>query len=48
MSWLLDSNILLRLVEPVHTMHPPASDALAKLLGQGFTVFTLPQNVSEF
>ncbi len=45
--WLLDTNILLRLLEPAHAMHPQASGALAKLLAQGTLVFTFPQNVAE-
>jgi predicted nucleic acid-binding protein len=31
MSWLTDTNILLRLVEPAHVLHPKAAGALESL-----------------
>jgi len=48
MLWLIDSNILLRLVEPAHSMHADALAASSALLGAGETVHTLPQNIAEF
>lgn len=48
MSFLLDSNILLRLVEPDHPMHQSALDACSILLGAGESVHIIPQNISEF
>lgn len=48
MSFLLDSNILLRLVEPAHPMHTAALDACTTLLGAGEPVHIVPQNISEF
>jgi predicted nucleic acid-binding protein len=47
MSWLVDTNILLRLIEPTHPMHPQAAGALRLLLAQEPLVSTLPQNVAE-
>jgi predicted nucleic acid-binding protein len=47
-SFLLDSNILLRLVEPAHPMHTAALDACTALLGAGEAVHVIPQNISEF
>ena len=48
MAYLLDSNILLRYVEPAHPMHPDAVNAVAALLAAGEQVCILPQSVSEF
>ncbi len=48
MSFLLDTNILLRLVEPAHPMHAVALDASSALLAAGEAVYIIPQNISEF
>lgn len=48
MDFLVDSNILLRHVEPKHPMHPEAVNAVAALLNAGESVHVLPQNISEF
>jgi predicted nucleic acid-binding protein len=47
-DFLVDSNILLRHVEPKHPMHPEAVNAVAALLNAGESVYVLPQNISEF
>src|SRR5262249_10237478 len=47
-GFLLDSNILLRHIEPKHPMHSEAVDAVAALLNAGESVYVLPQNLSEF
>jgi len=46
--YLIDSNILLRYVEPRHPMHSEAVTAVAVLLNAGETVVVLPQNIAEF
>ena len=48
MSYLVDTNVLLRNVEPSHPMHPEAVNAIAFLLGSEDAVYTLPQNIGEF
>jgi predicted nucleic acid-binding protein len=48
MNYLLDTNILLRLVEINHPHHKQASEALKKLRRQNNTFCILVQNVSEF
>ena len=48
MNYLLDTNILLRLVEITHQQHKEASEALRKLRKQNCTFYILLQNVSEF
>lgn len=48
MKYLLDTNILLRLVEPNHRQHKEASEALKTLRQQNNTFYILLQNVSEF
>lgn len=48
MDFLVDSNILLRHVEPKHPMHLEAVNAVAALLNEGESVYVLPQNISEF
>ena len=42
MLWLVDTNILLRLIEPGHVMHADALAASSALLGGGETLHTLP------
>jgi predicted nucleic acid-binding protein len=48
MNWLIDTNILLRLVDINSSHHNEAKKAIAKLLAQGFTLCLLLQNISEF
>jgi predicted nucleic acid-binding protein len=48
MKYLIDTNILLRLVEANHQQHKVASESLKKLRQQNHTFFILLQNVSEF
>ncbi len=48
MKYLIDTNILLRLVEIAHSQHLEARKAVDRLLAQGFTLYILLQNVSEF
>lgn len=46
--YLLDTNILLRVVQPASPQHTPAVDALATLISQEHTVAITPQNLIEF
>jgi len=48
MIWLIDTNILLRLIQIADSQHIEAKNAVDKLLAQGFTLCILLQNVSEF
>jgi predicted nucleic acid-binding protein len=48
MKYLLDTNILLRLIEINHPQHKEAAEALKKLRRGGFLFYILLQNVSEF
>lgn len=48
MKYLLDTNILLRLIELTHKHHKETSEALRKLRKQNCTFFILLQNISEF
>ena len=48
MIWLIDTNILLRLVQIADAQHAEAKNAVDKLLAQNFTLCLLLQNVSEF
>lgn len=48
MIWLIDTNILLRLVQIADSQHVEAKNAIDKLLAQNFTLCILLQNVSEF
>ena len=47
-SYLADTNLLLRMADPASAQHPIATQALARLLGQGHEVFLTPQNFIEF
>ena len=47
-SYLADTNLLLRMADPASAQHPIATQALARLLGQGDEVFLTPQNFIEF
>jgi len=48
MIWLIDTNILLRLVQIADSQHLEAKNAVDKLLAQNFTLCILLQNISEF
>mgnify|MGYP000028205384 CR=1 FL=1 len=48
MSFMLDSNILLRMAQDTHPMHAPATQATTTLIRQGETVHIIPQNFYEF
>jgi len=48
MKYLLDTNILLRLVELAHVQHKEAREALKNLRRQNCAFYILLQNVSEF
>lgn len=47
-SYLADTNVLLRLADSNSELHPLATEALARLLGQGDEVYITPQNCIEF
>jgi predicted nucleic acid-binding protein len=47
-AFLVDTNLLLRSVEPAHPMYVDASNAIATLLGQGEQLHIVPQNLIEF
>ena len=48
MSYLVDTNILLRSVQPSHPMHADAAGAVGKLSAQGEQLLIVPQNLIEF
>lgn len=48
MSYLLDTNLLLRLVQDTHPMHRDAADAVDQLLDRNETLYIIPQNIVEF
>lgn len=48
MAFLLDTNILLRTVEPKHPMHDDAVAAVSILLANDELVYVLAQNIVEF
>jgi predicted nucleic acid-binding protein len=48
MKYLLDTNILLRLIELKHAQHKEAKESLKKLRRQNYTFYILLQNISEF
>ena len=48
MNYFIDTNILLRLVEPDSPHHAEAKNAVDKLLKRGDTLFITLQNISEF
>ena len=47
-SYLADTNLVLRLADPDSEQHAVATQALARLLGQGDEVYLTPQNFIEF
>jgi predicted nucleic acid-binding protein len=48
MSVLVDTNVLLRRVQPNHEHHALAIDSVARLLVAGEQVYFTLQNISEF
>lgn len=48
MSYLVDTNVLLRSVQPSHPAHETAVSAIQKLLEQGTTLYLASQNLIEF
>ena len=48
MNYLVDTNILLRLVQTLSPHHAEAKNAVDKLLKRGDTLFITLQNISEF
>lgn len=48
MSVLIDTNVLLRSVQPSHPMHGPAVRTVATLIRDGEAVLITPQIVAEF
>ena len=48
MNYLVDTNILTRLVEPTHAMHQQARDAVALLVRQAHILCVVSQNSYEF
>lgn len=48
MRYLVDTNVLTRLAEPGHVMHPVAFSALQRLIAAGHQIHIVPQNVYEF
>jgi predicted nucleic acid-binding protein len=48
MSYLVDTNVLLRSVQKSHPMQPEAKSAINLLLSQPETVSVIPQNLIEF
>ena len=48
MTFLVDTNILLRSVEPSHPMYAEAINAMSILLERGEELYIVPQNLVEF
>ncbi|MGK7932053.1 MAG: type II toxin-antitoxin system VapC family toxin [Microcystaceae cyanobacterium] len=48
MSYLVDTNILLRSSQPLHSMFSIATDGMDILLSQGEELYITPQNLIEF
>ena len=48
MSYLVDTNVLLRSVQKSHPMHSVAANSIDLLLHQRQEVFIIPQNLVEF
>jgi predicted nucleic acid-binding protein len=48
MAYLVDTNVLLRWVQPGDPMNPVAEQAVEELVQQGETVYISPQNCVEF
>lgn len=48
MSFLIDTNVLLRFSQSTHAMHADAAGAIRKLLYENHQLFIIPQNLIEF
>ncbi|MCA1568115.1 MAG: PIN domain-containing protein [Acidobacteria bacterium] len=48
MSYLVDTNILLRSAQPSHPMHADATRAVGRLLAGGEILSVIPQNIIEY
>ncbi len=48
MSYLIDTNFLLRLIQPTSSLQPYARNAYSQLRSQGKALIIVPQNVIEF
>lgn len=48
MSYLIDTNILLRSAQPSHSMHADAARAVGELLARGEILSIIPQNIIEY
>lgn len=48
MSFLVDTNVLLRSAQPSHPMHADAAHAISELLARGEVLSIIPQNVIEY
>lgn len=48
MSYLVDTNVLLRSVQSSHPAHGAASEAVRRLFAAGETLYLTPQNLIEF
>ncbi|MDQ3813763.1 MAG: type II toxin-antitoxin system VapC family toxin [Armatimonadota bacterium] len=46
--YILDANLLLRLAEVDHIMHPTAQNAVTSLTASGMLLHTVPQSLFEF
>lgn len=47
MTYVIDANVLLRIIQTTHPMHPHAALAVDKLLSQGESLYILPQAIYE-
>jgi predicted nucleic acid-binding protein len=48
MSYLIDTNVLLRSAQPSHSMHADAARAVGELFAQGEILSVIPQNIIEY
>jgi len=48
MTVLVDTNVLLRRIQPNHTHHKAAVESVTRLLDAGETLCFTPQNIAEF
>lgn len=48
MSFLVDTNVLLRSAQPAHPMHADATKAVGVLLARGEILHIIPQNLIEY
>ncbi len=48
MSFLVDTNILLRSAQPTHSLFPQATRAVSRLMKAGQTIYFCSQNIAEF